>query len=50
MPQMSPMWWTSLMMMFIFSFMLLMSILYFNFNLINSYKTEITKNKMIWKW
>nr|YP_009727908.1 ATP synthase F0 subunit 8 [Notonecta montandoni]QHZ87283.1 ATP synthase F0 subunit 8 [Notonecta montandoni] len=52
MPQMSPMWWTTLFMLFLLSFLLVMMIMYFN----KEYKPlsmEITKKEMKmlnWKW
>nr|YP_010540349.1 ATP synthase F0 subunit 8 [Singapora shinshana]UYF20491.1 ATP synthase F0 subunit 8 [Singapora shinshana] len=50
MPQMSPMWWTTMMMMFLISFMLVMSILYFNcMNLMNK-DIQIKSKKLNWKW
>nr|YP_010363424.1 ATP synthase F0 subunit 8 [Atkinsoniella yunnanana]UNZ12525.1 ATP synthase F0 subunit 8 [Atkinsoniella yunnanana] len=50
MPQMAPMWWTFLMITFVFSFSLMMSILYFN---IMSKSMKMKKDKTIqmnWKW
>nr|YP_026120.1 ATP synthase F0 subunit 8 [Philaenus spumarius]AAT39434.1 ATP synthase FO subunit 8 [Philaenus spumarius] len=51
MPQMAPMWWLSLFMMFILSFFLFNSIIYFFFksNKINTFNKFII-NQMIWKW
>nr|YP_010583107.1 ATP synthase F0 subunit 8 [Opamata lipcowa]UGN61553.1 ATP synthase F0 subunit 8 [Opamata lipcowa] len=50
MPQMSPMWWTSLMVMFITSIMICMYILYFNYtNKMTANKKYLHKN-MNWTW
>nr|UFK32239.1 ATP synthase F0 subunit 8 [Aguriahana digitata] len=50
MPQMSPMWWTILMMMFITSFLMCMYMMYFNaMNYFKSNKKLLKKN-MTWKW
>nr|YP_009994712.1 ATP synthase F0 subunit 8 [Zyginella minuta]QNP08950.1 ATP synthase F0 subunit 8 [Zyginella minuta] len=50
MPQMSPMWWTSLMMIFITIFVMNMSFTYFNYNkMINKKKTQIMTNYK-WMW
>nr|YP_009692452.1 ATPase subunit 8 [Rhagovelia reitteri]QEH58864.1 ATPase subunit 8 [Rhagovelia reitteri]QEH58965.1 ATPase subunit 8 [Rhagovelia sp. XD-2019] len=51
MPQMSPMWWTSLMIMFTLSFMMVNSMMYFmkKYNVKSKMekKNQIQKN---WKW
>nr|YP_010582964.1 ATP synthase F0 subunit 8 [Vatana ogromna]UGN61410.1 ATP synthase F0 subunit 8 [Vatana ogromna] len=49
MPQMSPMWWTTLMFMFIISFMMYMNIMYFNYNK-NIKKNKKELNKLNWMW
>nr|YP_010363528.1 ATP synthase F0 subunit 8 [Atkinsoniella uniguttata]UNZ12629.1 ATP synthase F0 subunit 8 [Atkinsoniella uniguttata] len=50
MPQMAPMWWTFLMITFLMSFSLMMSLLYFNI-LSKSMMVKKTKiNQMNWKW
>nr|YP_010582873.1 ATP synthase F0 subunit 8 [Uzeldikra longiprocessa]UGN61293.1 ATP synthase F0 subunit 8 [Uzeldikra longiprocessa] len=50
MPQMSPMWWTSLMMMFILMFIMCLTMMYFS----TDYKMKIKKKmkimKINWKW
>nr|WIM51129.1 ATP synthase F0 subunit 8 [Extensus latus] len=50
MPQMSPMWWFSLMLYFIMLFTLFNSMIYFMFykEVSNSY--NLIKVKMTWKW
>nr|YP_010952908.1 ATP synthase F0 subunit 8 [Empoascanara defecta]WMQ52351.1 ATP synthase F0 subunit 8 [Empoascanara defecta] len=50
MPQMSPMWWTFLMIMFLMSFIALMTMMYFEFSKEIKYKTNLNFKKMIWKW
>nr|YP_010610905.1 ATP synthase F0 subunit 8 [Seasogonia rosea]WAP91739.1 ATP synthase F0 subunit 8 [Seasogonia rosea] len=50
MPQMSPMWWMSLMLFFILSIMLMMSLLYF-LPLNKSFHHKHSNFKLlIWKW
>nr|YP_010363567.1 ATP synthase F0 subunit 8 [Atkinsoniella xanthoabdomena]UNZ12668.1 ATP synthase F0 subunit 8 [Atkinsoniella xanthoabdomena] len=50
MPQMAPIWWTLLMMTFLSSFSLMMSLLYFNL-MSKSMKMKTNKiNQMNWKW
>nr|UGS80493.1 ATP synthase F0 subunit 8 [Paracaecilius japanus] len=52
MPQMNPIWWTSLFCMFILILLLTNSLNYF-FKSINSIKKlnkVETKNKIVWKW
>nr|YP_009733511.1 ATP synthase F0 subunit 8 [Krisna concava]QHV34349.1 ATP synthase F0 subunit 8 [Krisna concava] len=49
MPQMSPMWWMTLMLIFNLNFYLMMSIMYFNKK--NHFKTMKKKSmNMNWKW
>nr|YP_002727939.1 ATP synthase F0 subunit 8 [Orius niger]ABZ02076.1 ATP synthase F0 subunit 8 [Orius niger] len=51
MPQMAPMWWLSLYIMFILSFFMIMICMYYVFNKTISVKTSSSKKKMInWKW
>nr|YP_011010163.1 ATP synthase F0 subunit 8 [Hermatobates djiboutensis]WPW46687.1 ATP synthase F0 subunit 8 [Hermatobates djiboutensis] len=51
MPQMSPMWWSTLFMLFIASLMLMNSMIYFNkkFSIKKSSKST-KKNSMNWQW
>nr|UYC28868.1 ATP synthase F0 subunit 8 [Cardiastethus sp.] len=51
MPQMAPMWWTALFMMFTLCFVLVIIIMYssINFSPVNI-DTKTTINKLIWKW
>nr|YP_010463191.1 ATP synthase F0 subunit 8 [Bochrus foveatus]UUJ37715.1 ATP synthase F0 subunit 8 [Bochrus foveatus] len=51
MPQMSPMWWELLYILFIFSFLIINSIMHFYMNMSNKNKMMI-KNcfSMNWKW
>nr|YP_010952895.1 ATP synthase F0 subunit 8 [Empoascanara quarta]WMQ52338.1 ATP synthase F0 subunit 8 [Empoascanara quarta] len=50
MPQMSPMWWTTLMMLFTFLFVLLMVMMYFELKKSVHFKTKLNFQKMNWKW
>nr|YP_010999498.1 ATP synthase F0 subunit 8 [Ochthebius lejolisii]WPM98410.1 ATP synthase F0 subunit 8 [Ochthebius lejolisii] len=52
MPQMAPMNWLMLFMLFITIFMMYSSLNYFSFLYLfnNSYKPMISKNKLNWKW
>nr|QSL98475.1 ATP synthase F0 subunit 8 [Mileewa alara] len=50
MPQMSPIWWTSLMIYFIIMLMLINSMIYFNLIKIKLKKKMITTKKNNWKW
>nr|YP_010531284.1 ATP synthase F0 subunit 8 [Mileewa lamellata]UXX17543.1 ATP synthase F0 subunit 8 [Mileewa lamellata] len=50
MPQMSPMWWMSLMLMTIFMMFLLNSMLYFNMNKIKMQMKKFITPKNNWKW
>nr|QHV34323.1 ATP synthase F0 subunit 8 [Gessius sp. 'rufidorsus'] len=49
MPQMSPMWWMTLMLLFIFTLYMTMSMLYFNKKFYFKNK-NIKKMMMNWKW
>nr|YP_010271147.1 ATP synthase F0 subunit 8 [Gargara genistae]UKB86912.1 ATP synthase F0 subunit 8 [Gargara genistae] len=48
MPQMSPLWWLTLMLMFNSMIMLSISMLYFNYN--NSFKVSTTSQKINLNW
>nr|UBT70827.1 ATP synthase F0 subunit 8 [Eupteryx gracilirama] len=50
MPQMSPIWWMTLMITFICMLMICMNMNYFNFNKMFKMKKTIYKNKMNWLW
>nr|YP_010349788.1 ATP synthase F0 subunit 8 [Cassianeura bimaculata]UOH96530.1 ATP synthase F0 subunit 8 [Cassianeura bimaculata] len=50
MPQMSPMWWTSMMLMFILMFLLVMMIIYFNLIVKITSKIDFSVKKMNWQW
>nr|QZR91910.1 ATP synthase F0 subunit 8 [Mileewa rufivena] len=50
MPQMSPIWWTSLMMLTIISMMMIISMIYFNLIKIKMNKKMLYSNKKNWKW
>nr|YP_010988495.1 ATP synthase F0 subunit 8 [Seriana bacilla]WAM61614.1 ATP synthase F0 subunit 8 [Seriana sp. 'barna']WOR80600.1 ATP synthase F0 subunit 8 [Seriana bacilla] len=50
MPQMSPMWWTSLMLTFIVIFIILMTTLYYFYNEKMTGNISIPINKINWKW
>nr|YP_010930296.1 ATP synthase F0 subunit 8 [Apphia nigricarina]WKK49885.1 ATP synthase F0 subunit 8 [Apphia nigricarina] len=50
MPQMSPMWWFHLMLIFILCLMVTNSMIYFNY-LVNDKKSNpFTKSELVWKW
>nr|YP_010583055.1 ATP synthase F0 subunit 8 [Eurhadina exclamationis]UGN61501.1 ATP synthase F0 subunit 8 [Eurhadina exclamationis] len=48
MPQMAPIWWTMLSMMFLLSMMMSMQMLYFNYN--KFFKKKNLKNKINYYW
>nr|WAP91726.1 ATP synthase F0 subunit 8 [Idiocerini gen. 'Neoamritatus' sp.] len=50
MPQMSPMWWLTLMLMFNLLYLITNNILYFNYKIKNKELIKSNKMKMIWKW
>nr|QDI94079.1 ATP synthase F0 subunit 8 [Leucophoroptera quadrimaculata] len=53
MPQMSPMWWSTLFIMFITTYMLVMVLMYFfNMYKLKTYKKKLNKkhNNINWKW
>nr|QKY60290.1 ATP synthase F0 subunit 8 [Eupteryx minuscula]WRY72399.1 ATP synthase F0 subunit 8 [Eupteryx sp.] len=50
MPQMSPMWWMSLMMMFIITMMICINMNYFNYNKMLKMKKIGYKKMMNWMW
>nr|YP_010583003.1 ATP synthase F0 subunit 8 [Yangisunda tiani]UGN61449.1 ATP synthase F0 subunit 8 [Yangisunda tiani] len=50
MPQMSPMWWTLLMLMFIFTLLMTMKVLYFNYMKMIKMKKSVKKNYFNWSW
>nr|YP_009692090.1 ATP synthase F0 subunit 8 [Hypsauchenia hardwickii]QEG98439.1 ATP synthase F0 subunit 8 [Hypsauchenia hardwickii] len=50
MPQMSPMWWLTLTLMFNFMLLILMCMLYFNSMFKLTYLNTLKMKKMIWKW
>nr|YP_010963604.1 ATP synthase F0 subunit 8 [Nondenticentrus paramelanicus]WKZ08087.1 ATP synthase F0 subunit 8 [Nondenticentrus paramelanicus] len=50
MPQMSPMWWMSLMLMFNSMIMLSISMMYFNYKISFKLESSTKKTNMIWKW
>nr|QZZ18370.1 ATP synthase F0 subunit 8 [Yangisunda tiani] len=50
MPQMSPMWWTFLMMMFIITMLMSMCMVYFNYNKYLEMKTSSKKMNLNWTW
>nr|YP_009907546.1 ATP synthase F0 subunit 8 [Bothrogonia yunana]QLI54103.1 ATP synthase F0 subunit 8 [Bothrogonia yunana] len=47
---MSPMWWTSLMMMFLSSLLLIMTLIYFDTESKTKNIMMFNKKSMIWKW
>nr|WRQ18202.1 ATP synthase F0 subunit 8 [Japanagallia neohamata] len=50
MPQMAPMWWLSLSMMFNMTMMITISTIYFNKNTFLKKFMKNNKNQMNWKW
>nr|YP_010835875.1 ATP synthase F0 subunit 8 [Onukindia connexa]WGC89394.1 ATP synthase F0 subunit 8 [Onukindia connexa] len=50
MPQMSPMWWLNMMLMFIFCLIMMNSLIYFNFFMKNKKKTNYDYKNLNWKW
>nr|UEK24903.1 ATP synthase F0 subunit 8 [Kolla paulula] len=50
MPQMAPIWWLTLMTLFLMSMLTMMSILYFNVFFKKVPIKYITKSYLIWKW
>nr|YP_010610853.1 ATP synthase F0 subunit 8 [Sahlbergotettix salicicola]WAP91674.1 ATP synthase F0 subunit 8 [Sahlbergotettix salicicola] len=50
MPQMSPIWWLTLMLTFNMSYLMMNTILYFNYMNKNKNSIKMIKSKLIWKW
>nr|YP_010165973.1 ATP synthase F0 subunit 8 [Stictocephala bisonia]QRV59920.1 ATP synthase F0 subunit 8 [Stictocephala bisonia] len=50
MPQMSPMWWMTLMLTFNSLFIVINSTTYFNYKFKNMSEKKTKKNKLNWKW
>nr|YP_010467034.1 ATP synthase F0 subunit 8 [Atkinsoniella zizhongi]UVF28953.1 ATP synthase F0 subunit 8 [Atkinsoniella zizhongi] len=50
MPQMAPIWWTFLMILFIVTMFMMVTTMYFNTLNKPMKKKEISTNQMIWKW
>nr|QKO00201.1 ATP synthase F0 subunit 8 [Evacanthus acuminatus]QWC53809.1 ATP synthase F0 subunit 8 [Evacanthus heimianus] len=50
MPQMSPMWWLNMMLMFIFCMMIMNSMIYFNFYYVKSTYNNYKNMNFNWKW
>nr|WEP24839.1 ATP synthase F0 subunit 8 [Metidiocerus sp.] len=50
MPQMSPMWWLTLMLVFNLLYMMVNSMMYFNYKIKNKDSTKLSKFKLNWKW
>nr|QKW88758.1 ATP synthase F0 subunit 8 [Idiocerus herrichii] len=50
MPQMSPMWWLTLMLIFNLTYLMMNSMLYFNYQTKNKYSMKLLKYKLTWKW
>nr|YP_010736848.1 ATP synthase F0 subunit 8 [Macropsis perpetua]YP_010736861.1 ATP synthase F0 subunit 8 [Macropsis ocellata]WEP24722.1 ATP synthase F0 subunit 8 [Macropsis perpetua]WEP24735.1 ATP synthase F0 subunit 8 [Macropsis ocellata] len=50
MPQMAPMWWFSLEILFVISMLIMMTNIYFNFKIKIKPKKSTTKNKIKWMW
>nr|ASR18181.1 ATP synthase F0 subunit 8 [Orosius orientalis] len=50
MPQMAPMWWTTLMMLTMLMMFIMVSINYFNYNKIMKFNNKNQDNNLYWKW
>nr|YP_010363489.1 ATP synthase F0 subunit 8 [Atkinsoniella thalia]UNZ12590.1 ATP synthase F0 subunit 8 [Atkinsoniella thalia] len=50
MPQMAPMWWTFLMITFLLSFSVMMSLLYFSMMSKSMTMKKTITSQMNWKW
>nr|YP_010996508.1 ATP synthase F0 subunit 8 [Concaveplana hamulusa]WPC85250.1 ATP synthase F0 subunit 8 [Concaveplana hamulusa] len=50
MPQMSPMWWMSLMILFIFMMLMFNSMIYFIFSSKMDIKLSLENKQLTWKW
>nr|YP_009531281.1 ATP synthase F0 subunit 8 [Idiocerus laurifoliae]AXY64090.1 ATP synthase F0 subunit 8 [Idiocerus laurifoliae] len=50
MPQMSPIWWLTLMLSFNMFYLMMNTILYFNYSIKNKMSIKMTKSKLDWKW
>nr|YP_009472911.1 ATP synthase F0 subunit 8 [Nabicula flavomarginata]AST10128.1 ATP synthase F0 subunit 8 [Nabicula flavomarginata] len=52
MPQMAPIWWTTMFMMFIVALLLVMTINYFNvkYKSTSNKNIKIDSNHLYWKW
>nr|UGK73324.1 ATP synthase F0 subunit 8 [Signoretia aureola] len=50
MPQMAPIWWTFMMIMFNVMFIILMTKIYFNKTHMDLKNFNFKKNKMNWSW
>nr|YP_009472885.1 ATP synthase F0 subunit 8 [Acanthaspis ruficeps]AST10089.1 ATP synthase F0 subunit 8 [Acanthaspis ruficeps] len=52
MPQMSPLWWTTLFLTFIYSFIMIWTLLYYQYSTMipEKIKEMEMKNQMNWKW
>nr|YP_007889830.1 ATP synthase F0 subunit 8 [Paphnutius ruficeps]AEG64525.1 ATP synthase FO subunit 8 [Paphnutius ruficeps] len=50
MPQMAPMWWTSLFLVFISSYLIINAIIYFNYNCGAKYVLIVKYTNLCWKW
>nr|QXP43452.1 ATP synthase F0 subunit 8 [Koreocerus koreanus] len=50
MPQMSPMWWLTLMLIFNSCYMVMTTMLYFNYKIKNKMPIKMNKSKLNWKW
>nr|UQS80541.1 ATP synthase F0 subunit 8 [Convexana sp. 1 JW-2022a] len=50
MPQMSPMWWLSMMLMFMFCFFIINSMIYFNILKNKNLYLKYKNSNFNWKW
>nr|ATD53066.1 ATP synthase F0 subunit 8 [Paphnutius ruficeps]ATV98859.1 ATP synthase F0 subunit 8 [Paphnutius sp. EMHAU-15062703] len=50
MPQMAPMWWTSLFLVFISSYLIINTIIYFNYNCDAKCVLIVKYTNLCWKW
>nr|WRY72490.1 ATP synthase F0 subunit 8 [Yangida basnetti] len=50
MPQMSPMWWTMMMMIFLISMLMAMSLVYFSYKKLIKKDMKMKKTSFNWLW
>nr|YP_011032069.1 ATP synthase F0 subunit 8 [Carinata recurvata]WRH31299.1 ATP synthase F0 subunit 8 [Carinata recurvata] len=50
MPQMSPMWWVIMFLIFILCFLIMNSMIYFNYLINNTNINKLGYSNLTWKW